>query len=631
MPGIVVVYDPADRRKDIGALVPSMCGALRRSDREGPVEWYGGPGFGIGRCRPLLVNRAPQPAWNEDRTICVFFHGELFGHQELRRSMEQAGHRFSGDSHAEFVVHLYEDRGNAFVQELNGSFALAVWDSRQRRLVIANDRYSLCPLYTAQSNGRYVWASAPKGILADTMFPRRVNLAALADFLCLGVPQGNDTLFEGIGELSPASLVTCEGGRVRRGEYWDLSLQEQETEISADDYLDELIGLLRQAAERQQAGELKAGLLLSGGLDSRVVLSVLRKDNAAAFTFGIPECDDVRYAREAARVAGMPHYALEIVPDYLATFARAGISRMEDLINCDRFHGIGVYAEIASHVNALITGSTGEWILGGFHEDPRGEPWADGFSVDRYYDERSFTTDEELRALVKPDYYREMKELAQARFHRDFERCPSRHVTHQVDYWAIRQSHRRLYNRLAGLFPDNLVFRPLFFDNDLVDFAQTIPPSLRWGENSLYRRVVLRGAPELARVPATTTYGLPLNATHEQMVRHENRRKLLTRWRRRLHKVSMGLIPSVTSRFYVDYGGWLKRDLRGWAESILLDSRTLSRDYWNASAIPQLLEDHLQGNPRGVKRLSRKLTAIIALELWHRMYLDEPGSTCWET
>jgi hypothetical protein len=232
---------------------------------------------------------------------------------------------------------------------------------------------------------------------------------------------------------------------------------------------------------------------------------------------------------------------------------------------------------------------------------------------------------------MKPAYYAQMKWLARSRFHRDFGKYQSRHVGHRENYWSVKHLQRRRSNRLSSLFPGNLMFRPFFYDNDVVDFAQTIPPSLRWGESSLYRQFLIRVAPELAQVPATTTYGLPLNATHEQMARHENRRELLTRWRRRLHKVSMGLIPSVTSRFYVDYGGWLKRELRSWAESILLDPRTLSRDYWNASAILQLLEDHLRDNPQGVKGLSHKLTALITFELWHRMYLDEPDSTCWET
>jgi asparagine synthase (glutamine-hydrolysing) len=599
-----------------------MCQALQRSDQEGPIEWYSDSCFGVGRCRPFLINQPSQPAWNEDRTVCVFFHGELFGCQDLRRSLERKGHRFSDDSHAEFLVHLYEDRGDAFIHELNGGFALAIWDTRQQRLVIANDRYGLRPLYTAKSGTKYLWASAPKAILADTTFARRINLAAMADFLCLGIPQGNDTMFEGIDELPPASLVVCQRGQVHRQQYWSLRFQSEETGISANDCLDELVRLMKQAAERRQAGELSTGLLLSGGSDSRTVLHLLSKDTLKTFTYGTLFSEDMLFARQVAQVANVPHFCLEIRPDFLKTFARVGVERTEDLINCDRFHGISIYGEIASHVNVLITGTSAKQVLGCFDEIPRGWLRGDGYLADRYYDSHGImTTDDELKQLVKPAYFQQMKGLARARLHRDFEECRSPFIDHQIEHWTLRHRHRRFINRMSNLFPHNLEYRPLFFDNDLVEFAQTIPPSLRWGENAVYRNVILLTAPELAGIPATTTYGLPLNAPYGQVARRKSQRQRSERWWRRMHKVSHGLFPSMKrSGFYVNYAEWLKRDLRDWSESILLDPRTLNRDYWNAFAITRLMEAHLRN--RSGKRLARQLTALISFELWHRLYLD---------
>jgi asparagine synthase (glutamine-hydrolysing) len=600
-----------------------MCQALQSSEREGPVEWYSRPDFAIGRCRPVLINQASQPAWNEQKTICAFFHGELFGCQDLKRSLGQRGHQFSGDSHAEFVIHLYEDRDDAFVHELDGSFAMALWDSRQGRLLVVNDRYGLCPLYTAQSAGKFLWASAPKAILADIAVPRQINLAAMADFLCLCTPQGNDTMFEGIDELPPASLVICQEGQVHWQQYWDLSLQDEETGGSANDYLDEMIALLQQAAERRQTGRLSVGLLLSGGLDSRIALSVLSKDALKTFTYGPSSCDDVQFARQVAEVANVPHFALEITPSYLETFAQIGIERTEDLIHCGKFHGISVYDEIASHVNVLTTGTAADWILGRFQNDPRDPFWREKSFVDRFYDFRSITTDKELEQLMKPVYFRQMKRLARTRFRTDLRKCPSRHITNRIDYWEIVQYHRRFVNRPASLFPDNLEYRPLFYDKDLVDFAQTIPPSLRWGDSSVYRQAILRTAPELAKIPATTTYGLPLDATHRQMARRKSRLKTLHRWRRKISRISRGLIPPMRTSFYVDYGEWLKQELRGWAEAILLDPRTLNRDYWNDSAIPRLVETHIRSSSGS--RLWKRLITLISLELWHRMYMDARG------
>lgn len=621
MSGIAVVYDPLDRQDDLAALVPSMCKALQRSDLEGPVQWYGGPGFAMGRCRPALVNQAAQPTWNEDHTICVVFHGELFGKDTQRRALQESGHQFSQDSHAEFVIHLYENMGEAFIHELNGNFAMALWDNGQRKLLIANDRYGLRPLYTALSGGRYIWASAPKAILADTSFPRKVNLAAMADFLRLGFPQGNDTMFEGIDELPPASLVICQNGHVRSQQYWDLQLQEEETAIPADDYLDEMITLLGQAAERQYNGELSVGLLLSGGLDSRIALSLLKQDSIKTFTYGIPFCDDVRFARQVAEVAGVPHFVLEIRPDYLRDFAWIGIERTEDLINCDKFHSIGVYGQISTHVDTLITGSTADSILGRFAYNPQDDFWCEEFSMDRHYAKHRILSDDDWERLIEPAYFRQIKGLARSRLLRDYEKYPSRHTSNRFDYWNIQQANRRLWNRLASLFPDDLGFRPIFFDNEVVDFAQTIPPSLRWGDNSVYRRTILRIAPELAKLSSTTTHGLSLRVNHAQITRYKARHTQFRRCRRRLSKFTRGLIPPGKKSFYVDYSSWLRHELRDWVETVLLDPRTLNRGYWNPSAVTRFVADFMRQKKQG-QHAPRAITALISFELWHRMYLD---------
>ncbi|MBZ0156693.1 MAG: asparagine synthetase B [Alphaproteobacteria bacterium] len=617
MAGIAALYDPACRREESEPLVVHMCALLKRSDREGPVEWFSGSGFSMGRCRPALINGSVQPAWNEGRTVCAFFHGELFGTGEVRRALEREGHCFSGNSHAELIAHLYEERGDGFIHALNGSFALMLWDARLRRLVIANDRYGLRPLYTARRNGKYLWASSPKAILADTGFPRAVNYAALADFLCLGIPQSNDTIFEGIDEMEPASMVVCQGHRVSWRKYWDIAFQEEETGISPGAYLQELLFLLRQSAERRQGGDLRLGFLLSGGMDSRIVLSMLRRDGLKTFTFGVPFCPDVQYARLVAHAARVPHWFHEIRPDYLKTFAAVGIERTEDLINCNQFHGISIYDEVALQVDALTTGSVGEDIFGHFNKDPRSRFWGKGFTVDRYYDMKSVATESEIRQLMSSSLYGQVKGLARTRFHGDFNRYRSAHVSHRVDYWGMRQQQRRLYARLAGLFPDTLEFRPFFFDNDLVDFAQTIPPSLRWGENSLYRSILLEAAPAMARIPATTTNGLPLDVTHLQMRHHERR----LRWRRSLSRMTRGLITGGRKNFYVDYDAWLRKDLRSWAETILLSPGTLERGYWNPGSVARLMEDHRCGcGP--MSNTGVKLTALISFELWCRIYLD---------
>lgn len=625
MAGIALIYRPDGSPDGQENALAHMCAALRRTDREGPLEWFStagaGAAVGIGRCRPALTNRAPQPLWNETRTVCALFHGELFSLPERRRSLEGAGHVFSGTEAAELVTHLYEERGDSFVEHLNGGFVLALWDSRRRALLIANDRYGLKPLYTARIDGARLWASSPKALLAYPGMRRVINRETLADFLCLGVPQSEETMFDGITEVPPARLVICEDGRVTERRYWDLAFAEGETSIRERDAMGRFVFLLRQAAARRQEDGLRLGFLLSGGTDSRIVLSLLPKETIKTFTFGLPCSDDLRFARQVAQAAGVAHRSLEIRPDYLKQFACVGIERTEDLINCNQFHGLSVYDEIALECDALTTGSVGEDLFGHFNKDPKAPFWSRGFTADRYFDFKSVTTDSELEQLMAPPAFGALKGAARERFHRDFGACRSSCVTHRVDYWGVRYQQRRVYTRLAGLFPDTLQYRPLFFDNDLIDFVQTIPPSLRWGERSLYRRVLHHTAPALAALPTTTTGGLPLYATHREMTRHA----AWLRRRRFLSRLTGGIIPSgIERRSYVDYDQWLRTGLRGWMETILRSRTTLDRGVWRPAGLEQLMADHRRGYGP-MRNMAAKLMAIISFELWCRIYIDGSG------
>jgi asparagine synthetase B (glutamine-hydrolysing) len=599
MAGVAISFDPVGREAESKSLVIAMAQSL-----SGCLSGYyvvdacAEYQVALARRRPDLVNLQAQPAWNRNRTICALFEGELFGDGT------------AGGSFADLVVRLYEQRGDAFVEALNGSFVLAIWDAPRRRLLLANDRYGMRPLYTACHRGRHLWASSPSALLVDPTFPRSLHVGALADFLALSLPQAGDTLFDGIEEVPPASLVVCEHGKVRRREYWDLQFQEQETGVGIDDCADGIVEHLRRAAARRQGGTLAAGLLLSGGFDSRLVLAAMRPDGLRTFSFGMEGCNDHRYAQRVAKLAGVSHRSMIVQPDYLSEYAAAAVRCTGDLLNCTYYHGISIFPDIAREVNALVTGSVGEDVFGHFSRDPSSERWGAGFTLDRYYDVKSIASDDELAVLIDPCWFREIRGLARARFQADMARCQSSHVTHRLDYWSVRQQQRRLWCRLSQLFPENLAFRPIFLDNDLVDFAQTLPRSQRWGEHSAYRRALQRLHPKLAALPATTTHGLPLTAG-PRAVKRALRVKTL---QGRLSKLSRSVIPPPRGNGFMDYDAGFRGPLSGWINEILADPRTMSRGLWNMDGVMKLWDDFLHGRAT-MKRMAAKLGAVVSLEL----------------
>jgi hypothetical protein len=203
-----------------------------------------------------------QPIRNEDGTVWVVFNGEIFNYKELQPALSQAGHSFYTRSDTEVIVHAYEQHGLDFTRHLNGQFAIALWDARRKRLVLARDRVGIRPLFYRREGGRFLFASEVKALLALPGARRALDLRGLGQALTLWAPLAPRTMFEGIFCLPPGHVMVLEGGRETVSRYWDWSLDPD----AQDDYA----SLDRLAEELRAAGVADA--LLSFGESSVVAL-----------------------------------------------------------------------------------------------------------------------------------------------------------------------------------------------------------------------------------------------------------------------------------------------------------------------------------------------------------------------
>jgi asparagine synthase (glutamine-hydrolysing) len=219
MPGLVGFIGDASPEES-RTLIESMAAALHPEPRF-RKDLYATQGIGLGRVSLGLVNSAPQPIWNEDRSICVVMEGEIYDYQDLKRKLVDRGYQFSSNNNdAEFILHLYEEKGEDFAFELNGQFAIAIWDQRQQTLILAKDFLGLVPLYYTQFNGHFLFASGVRAILADPSFPRKVDLIAVAQFLTFDHLLDDSTLVEAVKLLPPGTTLTYQHGRVNVKSYW---------------------------------------------------------------------------------------------------------------------------------------------------------------------------------------------------------------------------------------------------------------------------------------------------------------------------------------------------------------------------------------------------------------------------
>ena len=197
--------------------LPDMISTLQHRGPDG-FGYFGAPGVGLAHARLSIIDLAggAQPIHNEDRSVWITFNGEIFNYLELRADLEKQGHRFETRSDTEVLVHAYEEYGDEFVHQLNGQFAFAIWDGRRRRLVLARDRAGILPLFYTERDGRLLFASEIKAILAVTGAPARLSSVALDQVLTFWSPLTPQTLFPGVFELSPGQMLIVENGQTRR-------------------------------------------------------------------------------------------------------------------------------------------------------------------------------------------------------------------------------------------------------------------------------------------------------------------------------------------------------------------------------------------------------------------------------
>lgn len=321
---------------DSAGMAPGEEGVLRRMI--GVLSHRGPDGTGVhldahtalahARLSIIDLEGGAQPIHNEDQSVWVVFNGEIFNYVELRKELEARGHRFYTHSDTEVIVHLYEDHGTDFVHHLNGQFAIALWDSSRRRMVLARDRLGIRPLFYSTIDDRLLFGSEIKALLHHPRLARRLDPEALAQIFTFWAPLGSRTPFEGISSLPAGHRLIHEQGRTRIERYWDWRFDEITGSESAADSAAVLRELLVDAVRLQLRADVPVGAYLSGGLDSSVIVSLIRhyttnRLRTFSITFEDGEFDESDYQQELVQALGCDHTAVRCTREAIgAAFPR---------------------------------------------------------------------------------------------------------------------------------------------------------------------------------------------------------------------------------------------------------------------------------------------------------------------
>jgi len=365
-----LLFDP-DRPAE-GALLARMLEAMahRGPDDEGTL--LDGPvGLGMRRLSIIDVDGGHQPILNEDESKAVVFNGEIYNYVELREDLIRRGHRFRTKADTEVIVHLYEEKGAACVEELNGMFAFALWDAAERQLMLARDRIGIKPLLWYADERQLLFASEIGSLMTCPAVPRDLDAEAVDDYFTFFYIPGQRSIYRAIRELPPAHTAVWRGGRCRTRRYWQLRYDVDARPRPIEEYCEAYREHLKRAVRLQLRSDVPLGVFLSGGLDSGSVVAAVAKTTGQpcqTFTVGFADAsyDESPHARLTAEMYGTEHHEFRITPEDL--------KRTGDLIG--HFgEPYGPYTMVQGHaisrfsrerIKVALAGDGGDELFGGY-------------------------------------------------------------------------------------------------------------------------------------------------------------------------------------------------------------------------------------------------------------------------
>ena len=294
--------------------------------------------LGMRRLSIIDLKTGDQPVFSEDRSVVVMMNGELYNYREVRAELEKDGFEFVTRTDTEILPHLYQKYGDAFLDHVNGMYAFSLWDSRRKKLIIARDRFGEKPLYYGVFDGKLIWASELKALLAHPSVKPELDLNALRHYVSFDYVPAPMSIYKGIYKLPAAHVLVVENGEVRTRRYWDITWSGSEpgavatgfrngngknrefhakSQSRKEDTLsgkaEELKDLLSDAVRMRLVSDVPLGILLSGGIDSSTVAALaVRHSNERVKTFSIgfeeDSFDESKYARKVAKHLDTEHY-----------------------------------------------------------------------------------------------------------------------------------------------------------------------------------------------------------------------------------------------------------------------------------------------------------------------------------
>ena len=572
-----------------------------------------GVGLGHRRLSIIDIDGGHQPMYNDDRSVVVVFNGEIYNYKELRKELLRGGCKFNSQSDTEVIIRLYESKGLDCLDDLNGMFAFAIWDSRKQLLFAARDRLGEKPFYYQQKGSCLAFASELKAILSVRESQREIDVSAMDDFLAYGYVPAPKTIYKGIHKLPPAHYLLWQNGTVKTACYWTPTHTERRNSRPIEEYRDELRTLLHDSVRMRLRSDVPIGAFLSGGIDSSLIVALaspLHPEPLNTFSIGFKEgdFDESAYARIVADRYQTNHHEIQVQPLDLTEFPALVSHFDEPFADASALPTFVVCREAVKHVKVCLSGDAGDELFGGYpqYKYERFEEILDRVPESIRRPILGTMADVLPLRLNGKGWLGRMAVSDEQRYQRKLgifgaqerQRLFREEYEHVVDHdaWLFssyfgRQGGDVISNRLATdlktYLPDDILVK--------VDRASML--------NSLEVRV-----PLLDHRIVEFACRLPL----DMKIRNGSQKFLLKELLRDL--VPASVVNRGKQGFGVPLKHWFRGDYRGFLQDMLLSKGARTADYFRPEMVKSLIDAH----QRGPRDLSNRLWALLWFEQWLR-------------
>jgi asparagine synthase (glutamine-hydrolysing) len=625
------------------SLVRRMTEAIvHRGPDDSVIFTDSGVSLGMRRLSIIDLKKGIYPLTNEDRNIFLIFNGEIYNFHKLRQMLEEKGHFFRTQTDGEVMVHAYEEYKENFLKLLNGMFAVCIYDSKAKELIIARDRIGIKPLYYYYNKGNLVFASEIKSILELNSVKREVNLHAMNHYFALRYNPSEQTLFEGIKRLLPGHFIrfSLQDKTMVVSKYWDINIDnsEQKEKMSLREYEKKLFELLKDSVKKQLISDVPLGAYLSGGIDSSAIvlmMSLIRKEensDAPIRTYSVgfahgEKVNETIYAKQISEQFGTEHKEFLIEPDVVKLLPKIAWHCDEPMAD-PALIPVYLLSEAAKKTSTVIlTGDGGDEMFAGY-DQYRFLKATNAASKLPLFKTLGPAVTRAIPLKVWNRFYKYSSDLGKSAYRRG-----------EMVIRAMKDNKAKAYYDLVGMFDDEQrkeLLKQNYFEKinygelnkdfyagradylkqlQLFDFKRLLPESFLMKTD----RMTMAKSIE-ARVPLLDhrIAELAFNMPSKYKLKGYFTTKYVFKRALRKH-LPKNILERKKQTFHVPVENWLDQDLKGTVSDLLNTTQLFRQGILDPYYVKKILENYKEGK----LFYARQIWTLLNFELWYRTFIQK--------